>query len=169
MSPAALKALEKEPKASVIAKTSVGGAESPSLGSFIESSKGIDGAVWRASAASIELLKRQAIRKGLSAKIEWATPQEWLGRVPSTVSVKIPAVVQRRDQYDQESLAYAKKAMLSGKVLPVGFLDYSEMKGPYASHDFRHRMKTAMDLGIKKVPIVILGQKSVELNGKVKR
>jgi hypothetical protein len=169
MDPKVLKQLEKKPAEEVVAGTSITHKLTSKHASNIMSSPGKKGARWIASTASIKLLEHAAREQGVEARIEWLSPQELLGRVPSTVSVSMPAAVQRKSQYDPESLAFSKKAMLEKRPLPIAFLDYTDrpdIHWPYPAHDLRHRTKAAQILGIKEVPCMVIGQKSITLDGR---
>jgi hypothetical protein len=69
--------------------------------------------------------------------------------------------VEKRRHFDQESLAYAKRAIQRGEVIDIPMLDYSRMRAGWASHDARHRARAMLELGIDKTPVAVIGEKEL--------
>jgi len=107
--------------------------------------------------------KYQEIKKGLNAHIEYMTPDEYMNRI-GDIDVKsyleedsrrpIPISRERIDLYKQDALRGDKFAM--------PWIDYRD--GKYEGQEGRHRAIMAKELGVEKMPVVIVNRTSGEEN-----
>jgi len=117
---------------------------------------------------SIKVLKDYAKDRGVKGKIIYMLPAEFLRRVPSTVTTEAPAFVQKKSLFHKESLSALRKAIRKRMPLNILMLDYTDMRAGYPAHDGRHRSVIAKEMGIKRVPVFVIGEPEVEITNGVR-
>ena len=126
----------------------------------------INGTPIRIKKDSLDWLEADAKKRGVPFKIVLMAPQEALRRSPSMVTAEAPAIMQASSQFHKGSITYTKREIKAGRPLDIMFFDYSRMKATYPTHDLRHRARAALELGIKLIPVAILGEKEVKASVK---
>ena len=99
-------------------------------------------------------------RKGERAHIEYMSPEDYFNKIDEGFRSKVPANKQYEvnpqilDNYDNPDL---KKAAMQGDKFAMPFIEYDE--GEFYAQEGRHRAKMAKDLGVEKIPVVIIDRK----------
>lgn len=89
----------------------------------------------RINLASIEALENEANRRGVPGKVVFLSPEEFMRRSPSMLSARIPASLQKKKHFDEESLLFVKKQLQGGYPINIPLLDYSKMKANWPTHE----------------------------------
>jgi len=99
-------------------------------------------------------------RKGERAHIEYMSPNEYFDRVDKGFRSKVSADKQHEvmpqipDNFRNPDLLTAAK---KGSKFAMPFIEYNE--GEFLEQEGRHRATMAKDLGIEKMPVVIIDRK----------
>jgi hypothetical protein len=106
-----------------------------------------------------EMISAQLPELRSRAKIVWMTPESFLIETPCVGLPDYPAIIMKEKDYDSGSLTSIKKRIEKGKIIDPLYLDYSRMCGKFPAHEGRHRAFVAKQLGIKKVPVIVVKQR----------
>ena len=109
--------------------------------------------------ASEKLIAGQPKDLRTRASIVWMTPNEFLSNCPAVGTVSRSADTMLEWDYDSGSLKYLREKIQRGESMDIPFLDYNKMVYGYPSHEGRHRAFVAKQIGIKKVPVLIVKSK----------
>jgi len=99
-------------------------------------------------------------RKGERAHIEYMSPDAYFDRVDEGFKSRVPddkqyeVRTQVPDNYRNPKL---KEAAMRGDKFAMPFIEYDE--GEFVSQEGRHRATMAKDLGVEKMPVVIIDKK----------
>lgn len=91
--------------------------------------------------------------------IKWMSPAMFLVETPALGFPNYPATLMKEKDYDAGSLRNLKKRIESGQVMDILYLDYSRMHRKFPAHEGRHRAFLAKQMGIKKVPVLVVRDK----------
>jgi hypothetical protein len=134
-----LSAQEKKARGESLQQTS-------DFGSSITMGRTPQGVPIRISLASIDALESQANRRGVSGKVVFLSPEEFLRRSPSMLTARIPASLQKRKHFDEESLLFVKEQLQTGQPIDIPMLDYSRMKANWPTHEtYEHSHTCALE------------------------
>lgn len=88
------------------------------------------------------------------------SPKEFLSKCPSTHSVHVPASQDRPDDFSQNSIKCIENQIKKGEELNLPYLDYTTYYDGWPAHEGRHRAFVAQKMGIKKMPVYVIKQRS---------
>lgn len=118
---------------------------------------------FKVSKESIRWAEQRAKSRGTNGRLVMMSPDEFLRRSPSMVTAAAPASLQRKEHYSKSSLDYIRNVIRQGKPVEVPFLDYTDMRAGWPTHDGRHRAFIAKEMHIPRVPVYVIGEKEVKV------
>lgn len=107
-----------------------------------------------------EVAKYEA--KSRHGKLKWISPSDFLKKVPaqSFDNLCMSADESGEEHFSKLGREEYKKAYVTGKPLPPLMLDFTQKNRScpnlVGGHDGRHRAFVAKQMGIKKIPVIII-------------
>ncbi len=88
-------------------------------------------------------------------------PLDFLSKVPSPCREGVSAKrdINRKGCFSKSSITFITNKVKEGEMLDIPFLDFERPFRGFPSHEGRHTALVAETMGVKEIPVLVLGKK----------
>ena len=106
----------------------------------------------------VENFKARYRHQSVKVELVWMRPEEFLKQCPLSGNIHVAALrgLHLTQHWSESSISYLTTQIYAGRKLDPLYLDYNNMFLGWPSHEGRHRAWVAINLGIEKVPVIVI-------------